>query len=1185
MYLRTLELHGFKSFADRTTVDFDPGITAIVGPNGCGKSNIVDAVRWAIGEQRPTVLRSEKMQNVIFNGTANRKPLGMAEVKITIENNRNVLPTEYSEVTIGRRLFQDGTSKYLMNDTTCRLKDITDLFMDTGMGADAYSVIELKMIDEIVSGSTADRRRMFEEAAGITRYKMRRRQALRKLDNTQDDLERIRDLTDEISTQVKRLKKQAKKAKQHRELSEELHTLELRLAQIEYDNLQDKRTQVLAEQEAAQMRADTLDQKHDDAEDRYEALRETLDQQETERANRREALQEHRAAISEMEAEQRLHRERLKTARDDRKEAQANQERDAERLDELTERAKALAEQLEAARPAQKQAESALKEAARKRKAAEQKAEGQREELNTLRSTLSTLEKEQTARRRTLDRHTNRLEMVEEARARAEDQKERFTKNAEAAAEQTQEARQAMEQAESELATAEDELASAKREHIEQREALDAVEEAYREAQRRRDAAEAEVELLQSLVSSYDEFSDAVQHLAEHGPFDPLTTVADVLSCADEWRIALDGALGDWAACVIVPTAADAQAAIQTLQADEAGQATFIVLDALPDPSEPATAPADTTLLRNYVRVTDDRYAPLADLLLRHCFVADSIEAASSAIDIAPSQAQIFTPTGTWIDTQGRRRGGSRQEHASPVASRVGRREQLDEAKATLADAQAACQRLREEHAAVETAFEQAETDLNDARAAVNRTERAFDRAEARYEQATYEQQSAIERRDEHAESVAEHTDEIEALKSKIETVRDAVEEAESKLATLRAQRDTLQEAVSDAETDERTAVDAHSTAKVEAVEARNRVKSLKREQDQTREQRESITERQAEREERISRLADTIDDALDAQHDLDEKIEAARNERSAYQEAVDEADEALQATKQNVSEVERTLRTLRQEREQAIAKENKAAVRRAEIDTRIEELESAIEEDFERDLDDDPVHIPDDFDVDDARKEVRSLRGKRNRIGDVNPLAVEEYAEEKERLDFLLEQQEDLAEAEATLLETIEEINTAASKRFEQTFEAIRTNFQELFAELFGDSAEADLALEDADDLLDAPIEIHARPPGKRPQTLEQLSSGEKALTSIALLFAIYLVKPSPFCILDEVDAPLDDTNVERFMDVIRRFASDTQFILVTHNQRTMALADRMYGVTMEENGVSKLVGVEFDEAVALTE
>jgi len=233
MYLSKLELHGFKSFAEATTLAYDPGVTAIVGPNGCGKSNIVDAVRWVIGEQRPTVLRSEKMENVIFNGTADRRPLGMAEVQLTIENNRGVLPTEYSEVKIGRRLFRDGKSEYLMNGTQCRLKDITSLFMDTGMGADAYSVIELKMIDEILSGSTEDRRRMFEEAAGITRYKMRRRQALRKLDNTQTDLDRIRDLTDEIGSQVKRLKRQAKKATKYNEYSEELHELELILAQVE----------------------------------------------------------------------------------------------------------------------------------------------------------------------------------------------------------------------------------------------------------------------------------------------------------------------------------------------------------------------------------------------------------------------------------------------------------------------------------------------------------------------------------------------------------------------------------------------------------------------------------------------------------------------------------------------------------------------------------------------------------------------------------------------------------------------------------------------------------------------------------------------------------------------------------------------------------------------------------------
>ena len=1183
MYLRTLSLHGFKSFADPTTVDFDPGITAIVGPNGCGKSNIVDAVRWAIGEQRPTVLRSEKMQNVIFNGTDTRKPLGMAEVQLTIENNRNILPTEYSEVSVGRRLFRDGTSEYLMNDTTCRLKDITNLFMDTGMGADAYSVIELKMIDEIVAGSNEDRRRMFEEAAGITRYKMRRRQALRKLDNTQDDLERIRDLTGEIGDQVDRLKRQAEKAAEHDALTEELHALELQLTQKEYDRLQAQHASVVAEQEAAQMRADTVEAKHDQAEDRHEALRQTLSTQEAERDARRDALQQHRSRMSDLNAELRLQNERLSRAETDRSDAQAAQERDTERQADVRERIQEVEDQLQEARPAREDAEQALADAATRREEAEARAASLRNDVDEAREALDALETEQAERRRTLDRLTNRLDLLQEAQEHAAEQKEQLADTASDRAAQTRAARAARQTAEAALADAEEELADARTRYDDARETLDAVESAYREAQRRRDAAAAEVDLLQDLVSSYDEFSDAVQHLATEGPLPDLLTVADVLSCDEPWRVALDAALGPWAECVVVQTDAEAVQAIQALRADTAGQATFLVLDRLPEPAPAPEAPANTQPLRDHVRPTDAAYAPLADVLLRACFVASDLEAARTAAAHTDSAATMYAPTGEWADATGRMRGGSRQENASPVASRVGRREQLEEAESEWEAARSACETLKAERNGARSAFEQAEADLEDARTAVNEAQRAYDRAASRVEQATQEQDAAEERRDELAARMADRATELQDLRAEIESVREAVQSADATLQELRRARQDAEAALGHAAQAEREAVEAHNDAQLQAVEARNRVEALEREHERLQEQQEDISERIATRRARADDLATTIEEARAAREVAENELEQARQDEDTYQEAVSEAEDALQETRDQVAEVEQTLRTLRQDRESAVQKENKAAVRRAEIDTRIEELQSAIAEDFDRNLDDDPVDVPGDFDVEAAQDRVRSLRGQRNQLGNVNPLAVEEYAETKDRLDFLMEQQEDLAEAEDTLLETISEINTKASERFEETYESVRESFQKLFTDLFGDAANADLVLADAEDPLDAPIEIHAQPPGKRPSTLEQLSSGEKTLTAIALLFAIYLVKPSPFCILDEVDAPLDDTNVERFMGLIRRFERDTQFILVTHNQRTMALADRMYGVTMQENGVSELVGVEFDEAVEL--
>ncbi|PEN11069.1 chromosome segregation protein SMC [Longibacter salinarum] len=1181
MYLSKLELHGFKSFAEPTTLAYDPGVTAIVGPNGCGKSNIVDAVRWVIGEQRPTVLRSEKMENVIFNGTADRRPLGMAEVQLTIENNRGVLPTEYSEVTIGRRLFRDGKSEYLMNGTQCRLKDITSLFMDTGMGADAYSVIELKMIDEILSGSTEDRRRMFEEAAGITRYKMRRRQALRKLDNTQTDLDRLRDLTDEIGSQVRRLKKQAKKASKYNEFTERLHELELILAQVEVSRLTKKRRSLQEEQEKQEKRNLSLADQEETAEGRLAELRTTLQQREDALQDKREALQEHRSRVRDMESEQRLQRERLDRARRDRDRAQQAQTEATERRADLVDEVDRLEDSLERARPALEEAEEALKAAREARDSSKHRAEELRERVRSLRGKSQTAEKTLSERRRELDRLTNRLDLLEEERDRARDQAGELQADVDVLDTRVERAEAARAEAEKRRDEAERAVIAIQDEKDAARDDVEAATEKLRDIERRRDAAAAEVELLEGLVSSYDEFSDAVQFLATDGPLDDLQTVADVLACDDDVRVALDAALGDLASCVVVGSDAEARTAIQQLREQEKGQATFIVLDRLPSPVPNGEGPAGTRALRSTVRTADSRYDRLADVLLQGCYLAGTLDDATAAAREATGTSRIFAHTGEWVDARGVMKGGSKQDNTSPVASRLGRREQLERAQEQL-------EQLEADVEYQQTVVDEAKDSLDSIRVepsedALTEAENELSEADSRLDRVRYERESIDERRDELDERLEELTDELEEGKERVEALRGDVDEALEEVDRLRARRGEAEDALDEAEDAERQAVDAFSEANVAAVEARNRVQNLERDLERTQEQIEEIDRQTKRRTEEIAQLRDTIESAMDAQSELDEKIETARLQRDDKEDAVEEAEEALKATKAQINDIEKKLREIRQEREAAVKAENKAAVRLAEIGTRMQDLLESVDEDYERDLATNPVDVPDELDAKEAENEVQSLRRKIKRLGNVNPLALEEYEEEKERLDFLTEQREDLEEAEETLLETIEEINSTAAERFFDTYGQIKESFSKIFTELFGAGASAELKLEEPDNPLDTAIDVIAQPKGKRPVTLEQLSSGEKTLTAIALLFSIYLVKPSPFCILDEVDAPLDDANVERFMSLIRRFEGDTQFILVTHNQRTMALADRMYGVTMEDQGVSKLVGVEFDEAVEM--
>jgi chromosome segregation protein len=1096
-----------------------------------------------------------------------------------------VLPTEYSEVTIGRRLFRDGKSEYLMNGAQCRLKDITDLFMDTGMGAGAYSVIELKMVDEIVSESTEDRRRLFEEAAGITRYKSRRQQALRKLDSTQADLDRLRDLTDEIGTQVRRLERQAEKAEKYTTYAERLHRLELALAQVEYDRLQTRQRTLQQElgELAAQVEAKTDEQSA--AEDRLAQRRAQLEACEQVLEQRRAALQKHRDMVSELEADQRLQRERLDRARRDRARLQNAQEEAAAQREHLTGEIHRLEAALEQAAPALEQTEQEREAARTRRDEAQATAEAKREQVRVLRQKEQDAAATHTERQRQLDRLTSRLDLLEQDRRRTRDQLDTLASDAGALDDRVATAQAACDAARADRHKAQDKLEAAETTRKQHQATLDAARDTLRELERQRDTARAEVDLLNSLVSSYEDFSDAVRFLAtdETAPLDDLRTVADVLACDDDVRVALDTALGELAACIVVDNAEQAQAAIARLRDEEQGQATFLVCDGLPSSKPPAPAAEGAVPLRSAVRTTAPDYDRLADVLLQSTYLADTLEDAQAlASDLSPP-AQVVARTGEWADGRGLRRGGSQRTRTSPIANRLGRQEQLSQTREELERLEQACADQRDIVQAQQVALDA--VDVEACREAVREADEALAAAEKQLERARYEREALADRRNELEGRLQEIQATLAEGRDRSGSLEEAVAAAQVRQDELHAARAEAEDALQRAEDAERDARDAFSEANVAAIEARNRHDNVQRDLDRARERLDDLDARTKERAQELDQLGETIEAAQDRQSALDAKIETARAERAEHDTAVQEAETALQETKSAINEVETTLRRLRQEREQAMREENQRAVQLAEVETRTEDLLDRIEEDFEVDITEANVDVPEGLDEADARDEVQSLRRKVKRLGNVNPLALEEYEEEKERLDFLMEQKEDLESAEETLLETIREINETAARRFFETFEAIQENFSDIFANLFGGDARADVELGDPDDPLESAIHIKAKPRGKRPSTLAQLSSGEKALTATALLFAIYLVKPSPFCILDEVDAPLDDANVHRFMRLVRRFEDDTQFILVTHNQRTMALADRMYGITMEEQGVSKLVGVEFDEAMEMAE
>lgn len=1172
MYLSKLELHGFKSFADRTVVDFSPGVTVVVGPNGCGKSNIVDAVRWVIGEQRARILRSDKMDSVIFNGTTNRRALGMSEVLLTIENTRGILPIEYSEVTIGRRLFRSGESEYLLNGTQCRLKDITDLFMDTGMGAGAYSVIELKMIEEILSENAIDRRHLFEEAAGITKYKIRRGQTLRKLKGTQADLDRVRDLTDELEKRVDSLERQAQKAGKYKKYETRLHSLELMLAGIEYRQLASESDITKKEIARFSDAVSELSAKLAAEEAGYEAFRTDHVSREKVVIDAQTALADHMERLRALESDLRLGTERLSAI-----------SRDLTRLEE--ERAAAFGQketliglldrsekEMSDVLPAAEKAEGELTDAKRIKEEAQTSQQKHQVMLHNLRLDERNAFNSKTDRQRLIDRLSSRIEIsvadLEGGKAASvalESSAAGIDVQYRAQAALLKEALRLKESTGNELAATEMKI-------VDLNKALEIARQEMRVAERAHDAAAAEGSLLEGLLSGYDDFSEPVQFLASTKDWtkEKMLTVADVLSCDESHRIAVDAALGDFASCVVVATEAEARAAIQSLRTHDKGRATFLVMERLPKASSQKPHPSFTAL-RSKVRVTDAAFSNLIPLLFAGCYLVETLE--DLPLDIP---GKMFNSRGEWSGPHGTLHGGSEAIGSSAASARLGRKEQLEEARERVGITYKTLQKATK-------GFDSVRAELNAIALATVKGE--FDRQASEYaaqektfSRTAYERETLTDRRAEIESQIARLTAQKESADAELALANADLKSFTVKLAELQNKRTDAEAAFSGIEEASRKAFSLFNEANITAVQTRNRLDNLRRDVIRTKEELNRLELRSSQRIESVERLSAQKIELESRASELQLEIRIKQDAKNSFDETVSKAKDSLMETKVAISEKEVRLRELRRDREATLREESNRAIRKAELETRLKDLVASIQEDFEIDLSNYEFEVPEEFSRVKAKEEVQILRTKIRNLGPVNALALDSFEEERARLEFMTSQLADLVKAEATLMTTIDEINLTASERFDATFGAIRANFQKLFVELFGDEASADISLQYESDPLESDVVIMAKPTGKKPSVLAQLSGGEKTLTAIALLFAIYLVKPSPFCILDEVDAPLDDANVDRFMHLIRTFSDSTQFILVTHNKRTMEAADRMYGITMQEQGVSKLVGVKFE-------
>lgn len=1178
MYLSKLEIIGFKSFAQKVNLSFDAGISAIVGPNGCGKTNIVDAIRWVLGEQRYSALRSEKMEDVIFNGTKNRKPLGMAEAQLVIENNKGILPSEYNQVTIGRRVFRSGESEYLLNKVPCRLKDILDLFMDTGMGADAYSVIELKMIETILSDKTDERRRLFEEAAGVTKYKHRRKAAYRKLESVQADLVRVNDIVTEVTKAVNSLERQAKKAEQYNELRTKLRTFEVDLMEREYAQLLGRiqpLEQKLQETTSSQQK---IDFDLSDEEARLETLRSSMSDVEKRLAEAQRDASLQMEKINRIEQKNLVADERTKSLQSNAARFEKEKEElrnEQARLDELV---VVLGKRIEEVQTQQARVTQELDSRRQDLADAQRRLEEKKTELGSLNERTIALVHAIADQQTELDKHKGRAENLLGRRAHAEEESKdyeqellRLAQEIDGLSAEDKKVRRSFSEAEVKYYEAEKtkkELAD-KADSL-QREEMEIRGEVHRCSTR--------IDFLKSLIDSRDGFSESIRFLSSSEKWQAATrglTVADAVHADDRYATAIESALGEYANVIIVDSVEEAEHGITLLKEEEKGKATFVVLNRVPQLHGRYMLPSEDGVHGWAIDSAkyDSAHEALFRFLLDRVLIVDD-PATARKITATYSGIRCVTVEGETASAFGVTRGGSKRQDEGIAIGKLHQIEVLQREMQTHQAKLESLQLLREELVTEHDAIE-----LKSYADVVKGIEKEMNGIEMRIAQLEFERKRA-------RDTIDKNIEEVQSLATEADELQFRIVEAVPKLERLREEKTLVEQNVGGA-VQEREAfqVDFDERAKavkdleINLVQLAGALENAGKELERAK---ESIATTTATLERRDADIFAAREEMQSTNAHMQENatvLEALMQELSVLDSRKTGVESESRHIREEMHRIELRVRDERRTHDDTLKAVHELELKIAELKAKVEHLKDKAFTEFELQLE--LKSYPEDEFVDFAalRDEIQHFRDKIKSLGNINFAAFEEYQQEKDRAEFLTSQRNDLIEAEKTLLATIEEINTTAQQKFLETFEKIRTNFIETFKSLFDPGDECDLKLEEEVDPLEAAIDIIAKPRGKRPTSIHLLSGGEKTLTATALLFAIYLVKPSPFCILDEVDAPLDDANVDRFTRILRKFSDNTQFIVVTHNKRTMEAANALYGVTMEEEGVSKLVTVRFNQ------
>lgn len=1177
MYLSELTIVGFKSFAKKTHLKMHDGITGIVGPNGCGKSNIVDSIRWVMGEQKSGALRSEVMGNVIFNGTATAKPVGMAEVSLKIENTGNTLPIDYAEVIITRRLFRSGESQYLLNGNTCRLKDILDLFMDTGAGPHTYSVIELPQVERILNGKEDERRHIFEEAAGITKYKLRRKATFRKLESTEKDLIRIEDIMSEVEKNVRSLRRQVAKAERYQEIITELRDQEITLANHDF-------SQILDELEPAETKLGLIKDEREGASSSlasqdadYESTRAQLLDIEKKLLENQRTVSDLARDIQKYEERILVNKERIRSLEEAGARSSQEKELFESRLVELQEKYNATRELLQKA-----EGHLAEERAAYEKKNEEyqsvrvqfetKRALAREAETQVLRITEE-LSRKQNEGERLKANEANLSQRIKQLEAEAGREEARAAElTALLTASRGQEAGLV-----EMLSKGKQRLSEISRREEEAKRLFETLQKTESQERSRIEVLGHQAEMVRRLIDTFEDYPAGVRFLATlkkegfatHGP------LANIIRVENQHRSAIAAALGEAATYLVVEESNMAFNGIGLLREERRGIVTFAPRMEMGESLRERPALSDLGVIgwADELVSCDERFQALVHHVLGPFIVTQDLQTAHRVFAALRGQSyNVVTLSGEVLAHSGFIRGGVLSKNQSDF---VGRQEQLGGLLKEIEKLNQAAEARRVQLAQRETEIQENKIEAEKLRKDIQEAEQTLGSLRIQLGRQTFEEQALNESRTKRENEKQRLIGELSQLGHNLELQSLGADDLQTKRQENARKAATLAEEIKGIEQQVDRAAGEARELNVQVARLQSDFEAMRRES-------EALSRQIAETESLIrsrleegQRAAAEIKELGEVNERYSEEVGKQQARRLEVQTVLDELEEQQYQANTRVAEAEKLIRSSRSKFDLLSESAHQVELRVSELKLKVENLQARMWAEFEYKPQRQAVEP--DFNAEVVRQQLEALRERIKEVGPVNLLALKEYEQEKERLEFLQTQRDDLIKARKNLTDTIEIINTTARQKFLETFEQVQRNFAEVFSKFFA-GGRASLVLQETADPLESEIDILATPGGKKPAALTLLSGGEKSLTAISLLFAIYLVKPSPFCIFDEVDAPLDDQNVQRFTHALREFSQNTQFIVVTHNKLTMRAADQLYGVTMEEQGISKLVSVRFD-------